>query len=253
MAAIRAAASARVHSRGACGVLRLAGFLLAPLSAEQRICFEPNQVLRFESKPEIDKRRSPAHRPARSPGGDMEAMQQTVAVPEHALGHARSQFFEEGRAPEAGVSPTILKSWLRCRERGLDATHRDGAEHAGRLQLAESRERNRGLLDYASGVMEHVFEQIRASGSLVILSDPQGMILHSLGDAEFVDRANRVALQPGACWSEAARGTNARSAPRSPPRRQPWCSAASTTSTTTASCPVPRRRSATRAARSLVC
>jgi transcriptional regulator of acetoin/glycerol metabolism len=139
----------------------------------------------------------------------MEAMQQTVAVPEHALGHARSQFFEEGRAPEAGVSPTILKSWLRCRERGLDATHRDGAEHAGRLQLAESRERNRGLLDYASGVMEHVFEQIRASGSLVILSDPQGMILHSLGDAEFVDRANRVALQPGACWSEAARGTNA--------------------------------------------
>ncbi|RXM22350.1 GAF domain-containing protein, partial [Citrobacter sp. AAK_AS5] len=57
--------------------------------------------------------------------------------------------------------------------------------------------------------MEHVFEQIRASGSVVLLSDPQGMIVHSLGDADFVDRANRVALQPGACWSEAARGTNA--------------------------------------------
>jgi len=91
----------------------------------------------------------------------------------------------------------------------MAADDRAEAEHAGRLQLAEAREGNRSLLDYASGVMEHVFEQIRASGSLVILSDPQGMILHSLGDAEFVDRASRVALQPGACWSEAARGTNA--------------------------------------------
>ena len=142
----------------------------------------------------------------------MEARQQAPVVPahrEHALARARSQFFEEGHAPETGVPPTILQSWLRCRERGMDAACRDGAEHAGRLQLAESRERSRGLLDYASGVMEHVFEQIRASGSLVILSDAQGMILHSLGDAEFVDRANRVALQPGACWSELSRGTNA--------------------------------------------
>ena len=142
----------------------------------------------------------------------MKVMQQTAMAPavrEDAVRLARGQFFGEGRAPEAGVSPLIVDSWLRCRGRGMAADDRAEAEHAGRLQLAEAREGNRGLLDYASGVMEHVFEQIRASGSLVILSDPQGMILHSLGDAEFVDRASRVALQPGACWSEAARGTNA--------------------------------------------
>ncbi|HMX13795.1 MAG TPA: sigma-54-dependent Fis family transcriptional regulator, partial [Thauera aminoaromatica] len=142
----------------------------------------------------------------------MKVMQQTAMAPavrEDAVRLARGQFFGEGRAPEAGVSPLIVDSWLRCRGRGMAADDRAEAEHAGRLQLAEAREGNRSLLDYASGVMEHVFEQIRASGSLVILSDPQGMILHSLGDAEFVDRASRVALQPGACWSEAARGTNA--------------------------------------------
>ncbi len=142
----------------------------------------------------------------------MEVMQQTATAPavrEDAIRLARSQFFMEGRAPEGGLSPLIIESWLRCRERGMEADGRSGVENAGRLQLVEARERNRCVLDYASGVMEHVFEQIRASGSLVILSDPQGMILHSLGDAEFVDRASRVALQPGACWSEAARGTNA--------------------------------------------
>ncbi|MBV2264158.1 MAG: sigma-54-dependent Fis family transcriptional regulator [Thauera sp.] len=142
----------------------------------------------------------------------MEAKHNAPAAPaigERAIDLARSRFFVEGRPPEAGVSPAILESWLRCRDLGLDPASRAAAENVGRLQLAEARERSRGLLDYASGVMEHVFEQIRASGSLVILSDPQGMILHSLGDAEFVDRASRVALQPGACWSESARGTNA--------------------------------------------
>jgi len=190
----------------------LAGFLLISPPAEQRICIEPHHLLRFESKLEIDKRPLAGCDPARWPGGDMEAKQKVAMAPaigERAIDLARSQFFSEGRQPDAGVSPAILESWLRCRDLGLDANSREAAENAGRLQLAEARERSRGLLDYASGVMEHVFEQIRASGSLVILSDAQGMILHSLGDAEFVDRASRVALQPGASWSERARGTNA--------------------------------------------
>jgi len=34
----------------------LAGFLLAPRPAEQRVCIDPHQVLRFESKSKSDKR-----------------------------------------------------------------------------------------------------------------------------------------------------------------------------------------------------
>ena len=72
-----------------------------------------------------------------------------------------------------------------------------------------ARERSGLLLSHASGVMEHLFEQIRSSGSMVVLSDAEGLILHALGDPTFVDRAGRVALQPGADWSERRRGTNA--------------------------------------------
>ena len=39
-------------------------------------------------------------------------------------------------------------------------------------------------------------------------ADLDGMIIHSLGDPAFVDRAQRVALQPGARWDEASLGTN---------------------------------------------
>jgi transcriptional regulator of acetoin/glycerol metabolism len=57
--------------------------------------------------------------------------------------------------------------------------------------------------------MEHVFEQIRESGSMVILADANGLLLEAIGDADFVSRADRVALAPGASWDENLRGTNA--------------------------------------------
>lgn len=136
------------------------------------------------------------------------ALAQPVAR-EYRLQRARSQFFEEGVLPEDGVPEQIVDSWVRCRDLGLDRASSEARDHADRLRLAEARDRSARLVEHASGVMEHVFEQIRASGSLVILSDARGTIVHSLGDAEFVDKASRVALQPGACWSEAARGTNA--------------------------------------------
>ncbi|MBL8443262.1 MAG: sigma-54-dependent Fis family transcriptional regulator [Zoogloeaceae bacterium] len=122
---------------------------------------------------------------------------------------SRREFFERGDCPEDGVGSLIMRSWQRCRDRGLNHSAKGEADAAGRASLSESRERNALILEQASGVMEHVFEQIRSSGSLVILSDPEGCIIHSLGDPDFVDRANRVALQPGACWNEALRGTNA--------------------------------------------
>ena len=122
---------------------------------------------------------------------------------------ARKRFFERGEAPEDGVGSLILRSWERCRASGLESSARDGLAPEGRARLSESRERSADLLEQASGIMEHVFDQIRASGSMVILADVDGMIIHSLGDPDFVGRASRVALQPGASWSEGQRGTNA--------------------------------------------
>src|SRR5262249_26392919 len=52
---------------------------------------------------------------------------------------------------------------------------------------------------------EHVVPQ----GCVVILSDATGLILDEAGSAEFLPKAERVALLPGVEWSEARRGTNA--------------------------------------------
>ena len=79
----------------------------------------------------------------------------------------------------------------------------------GRSDLSVARDRNLRLYSHAAPVMEMLFEQIVNSESMVVLTDATGTILHSIGDDDFLGRAAKVALAPGANWSEAAKGTNA--------------------------------------------
>jgi transcriptional regulator of acetoin/glycerol metabolism len=82
-------------------------------------------------------------------------------------------------------------------------------EHASTHQLRHVLASNHVLLAHSRPVMEYVFDQVRQSQSVVVLADSTGMLMHTLGDPNFVDRAERVALTSGASWSESHRGTNA--------------------------------------------
>lgn len=75
--------------------------------------------------------------------------------------------------------------------------------------LAQTRERNRDLIDHSQPVMEYLFEQVRYSHSMVVLADRHGVLMHTLGDSGFVNKAERVVLTTGASWHEQDRGTNA--------------------------------------------
>jgi transcriptional regulator of acetoin/glycerol metabolism len=44
---------------------------------------------------------------------------------------------------------------------------------------------------------------------MIVLTDANGTILHSVGDSDFLERARKVALAPGVNWAEHAKGTNA--------------------------------------------
>jgi transcriptional regulator of acetoin/glycerol metabolism len=57
--------------------------------------------------------------------------------------------------------------------------------------------------------MEYLFEQLHNSHNMVVLSDSQGVLLHTLGDLDLLSKADRVALKCGATWAENQRGTNA--------------------------------------------
>lgn len=126
------------------------------------------------------------------------------------LRQARRQWLETGELGAGLLDERLHASWQRSLAYGLTPQGRaSGGPHASAAQLAHALEQRRSLLAQARPVMEFVAEQVRASDSLVILADPQGMLLHALGDDGFADKAARVALRPGAVWLEQWRGTNA--------------------------------------------
>ena len=97
------------------------------------------------------------------------------------LEQARQLFFNEGTLPDGLIDPVILRSWERCRRFGLgEGNTIPAVEAMDRVALKTEQDRNRFLLAQGRPIMEHVFEQIRDSGSMVILADA-GML--AFGDA----------------------------------------------------------------------
>ncbi|CAB3710925.1 sigma-54-dependent Fis family transcriptional regulator [Paraburkholderia rhynchosiae] len=108
-----------------------------------------------------------------------------------------------------GRPDVIAQAHARSLELGLRASETPDFHPLRRPALRELVDRNQSLFTHALPVMETLHAQIVDTQSMVLLTDNRGLILHSLGDSDFVEKANRVALCPGVSWAEADRGTNA--------------------------------------------
>ncbi|ASW01193.1 sigma-54-dependent Fis family transcriptional regulator [Paraburkholderia aromaticivorans] len=111
--------------------------------------------------------------------------------------------------PAVGRPDVIAQAHARSLELGLRASETPDFHPLRRPALRELVDRNQSLYTHALPVMETLHAQIVDTQSMVLLTDNHGVILHSLGDSDFVEKANRVALCPGVSWAEADRGTNA--------------------------------------------
>ena len=108
-----------------------------------------------------------------------------------------------------GRPDVIAQAHARSLEIGLRASEIPDFRPLCRPALRELVDRSQLLYTHALPVMETLHAQIVDTQSMVLLTDNHGVILHSLGDSDFVEKANRVALCPGVSWAEADRGTNA--------------------------------------------
>jgi sigma-54 dependent transcriptional regulator, acetoin dehydrogenase operon transcriptional activator AcoR len=104
---------------------------------------------------------------------------------------------------------SINESHERCALLGLSRIGAPDYSQIPRADFTVARERNRRLFAHAAPVMELLFEQIAKTQSMVVLTDAQGTILHSIGDEDFLEKAAKVALAPGVNWAECTKGTNA--------------------------------------------
>jgi transcriptional regulator of acetoin/glycerol metabolism len=127
-----------------------------------------------------------------------------------ALRQARLHLMEFGDCPPGAIDERLARSWRRSLAAGLQPEGRlPPVDHASGGLLRQTLASNHGLLSHSRPVMEYLFDQVRDSNSVVVLADKRGMLMHTLGDGSFLNKAERVSLSNGACWHEAQRGTNA--------------------------------------------
>jgi sigma-54 dependent transcriptional regulator, acetoin dehydrogenase operon transcriptional activator AcoR len=103
----------------------------------------------------------------------------------------------------------INRSHDRCAALGLSRIERPDFGLMGRADFEITRSRTLRLHQHAAPVMELLYDQIVNTHSMVVLCDAAGTILYAIGDDDFLARAAKVAVQPGAIWSETHKGTNA--------------------------------------------
>ncbi|MGB7502289.1 MAG: sigma-54-dependent Fis family transcriptional regulator, partial [Azonexus sp.] len=137
-------------------------------------------------------------------------MRTHTPVPAPLLRQARLKLFEGGDLTGQPIDERLARSWRRSLAAGLSPTER--LAHGDNLsgsELQRSLVRHHELVSHSRPLMEYLFEQVRHSQSMVILADNRGVLMHTLGDVDFLGKAERVALMPGASWHEQQRGTNA--------------------------------------------
>jgi transcriptional regulator of acetoin/glycerol metabolism len=134
-------------------------------------------------------------------GDNMLSMPARSAISAHGQGHYALDSDHHRSA--------IQQSHGRSHSYGLHTTAKPDFSPLHAPAIANARDENRLLYQHASPVMETLYEQIANTHSMVLLTSSNGLILHSLGDADFLEKASRVALMPGVEWSEQSKGTNA--------------------------------------------
>lgn len=116
---------------------------------------------------------------------------------------------ESGDVPDGVLREPIARSWRRSLKAGVNFERPDEPLISSGSTLAENIERDHELLACAGPFVDSLYEEIKDSGSLVLLTDAVGSVLRATIDPGFSRLAQRAGAAPGSVWREECRGTNA--------------------------------------------
>jgi transcriptional regulator of acetoin/glycerol metabolism len=107
------------------------------------------------------------------------------------------------------VRRLIEDSWRRCLDKGVDPALRSAPLAVDGDGLHSLQRGQAELIEAARPVMEQAREFLTESGTVMVLTDPAGVVLWMEGDAGAKDNGQGIKLVPGALWGESFSGTNA--------------------------------------------
>jgi len=120
---------------------------------------------------------------------------------------ARDKFVENDGASNA-VRGIVAASWERS-QRYQIPLERSEAPLAPEVELVQRHAEHAELIEAARPGLEQARALLAEASSMIILTDPSGVILETAGDPRTVDFGRMMHLEQGGHWAEADIGTNA--------------------------------------------
>ncbi len=122
---------------------------------------------------------------------------------------AWERFLSGEGMPNNAVRRMVEDSWRRCLDQGVNPIRSAAPLVVDPDGLDRLRRQYADLIEAARPVMANAREFLAESGTMMILTDPRGVILSVEGDPSAKDNGEGVQLVPGAMWNEGISGTNA--------------------------------------------
>jgi sigma-54 dependent transcriptional regulator, acetoin dehydrogenase operon transcriptional activator AcoR len=120
---------------------------------------------------------------------------------------AWEKFVERG-ALSAELRSSVAASWQRSRNHRI-TVDRAQAPLVADNELFRHRTKHAALRHAARCALQNSKTFLSDAGSMMILTDPTGLVIDTQGDARVIDAGRAVHLEHGGRWSEADIGTNA--------------------------------------------
>jgi sigma-54 dependent transcriptional regulator, acetoin dehydrogenase operon transcriptional activator AcoR len=118
--------------------------------------------------------------------------------------------FLSGQAPQSSALRCLIDdSWRRCLEVQVDPARHQALPPLNEAALSSLQHQHRELLIAGKQVMAMARDFLAETETIMILTDPNGMILGVEGDQRALGAAENIHLIAGCSWNELICGTNA--------------------------------------------
>lgn len=112
--------------------------------------------------------------------------------------------------PDAAISlgSAVVSSWQRSLSLGVNPSGRAAPIAATGDKFLLVQQRNHELITAASGLLGHIRDVFADSGCIMLVTDPEGVVLEAVGDHKVLAQGERIHLVAGGQWNEDTIGTN---------------------------------------------
>ncbi|WP_341315436.1 sigma-54-dependent Fis family transcriptional regulator [Paraburkholderia sp. IMGN_8] len=122
---------------------------------------------------------------------------------------AWERLIQGDKSANGALRGVVDDSWRRCLDASVDPGTTSAPPPLEEGRLFDLRIKNDRLMHASVPLIQQTREFLSQTGTILLLADPDGMILELAGDTRIVEPAGEVRLIPGCNWTELSCGTNA--------------------------------------------